>query len=199
MKISALDSALQALYERHCQTPGSTNPLLPRLRALASECDTVVELGTKHGRSATAFLMAGCEVWSYDIVESKHARALQKITGKRWHYTIADTRRIEIPECDLIFFDSLHTYGQLDAELRLHASKSRRFLVFHDTITFGVVGARGEDGVHSWTFPQPVQEVPPEHRGIRLAIDEMMVREPCWRIREHVPTSHGLLILEREV
>lgn len=47
---------LWARYERLCGTPSDIHEHLPTLRALAAECDTIVELGTRGAVSTTALL-----------------------------------------------------------------------------------------------------------------------------------------------
>lgn len=190
-------TAIEDLFRSHCEQEGSTNPHLHELRNLAADCDVVVELGTKHGRSASAFLAANCEVWSIDLVESARARRLEELAGGRFHFIVGDSRNVVIPECDLLFVDSLHTHAQVAAELEVHAGSVRRRLVFHDTITFGSVGADGETGQPSWFPMKTGDSVPPEHLGIRPAIDDLMIRDRSWSIAAHHVHSHGLLVLER--
>jgi hypothetical protein len=96
----------------------------------------------------------------------------------------------------MLFVDSLHTFAQCDAELRRHADSVRKLLVFHDTITFGSIGAAGETGKHSWIYT-PGESVPQQHLGIRPAIDNLMIRDHSWKIVGHHTESHGLLVLER--
>jgi hypothetical protein len=96
-----------------------------------------------------------------------------------------------------MFVDSLHTYEQVRAEA-VHADRARRYLVFHDVSTFGEVGAVGETGRQSWTYVAGRGSVPMQHRGIRPAIDELMIRDPSWRIIERRVESHGLLVLARD-
>lgn len=188
---------LEAFYQRELlRTDRAVTAHLPRLRELAQQCRTIVEFGVKRGASTSAFLLSPASVISYDIVPTQQARQLQALAKTQWVYLIENTLTAWIPPCDLLFVDSLHTYGQCAAELQRHASQVRRFLVFHDTITFGSIGADGETGRWSWT-PVHGQSVPKEHLGIRPAIDEFMADHPDWFIRKHYADSHGLLILER--
>lgn len=169
---------------------------LPRIRALAEGLDLCVEFGVKHGASSSALLMGAKRVLSFDLVQSPRADALRLIVGERWDYRIADTRTVDIPPCDLLLVDSLHTYDQVKQELDRHADKVRRFLIFHDVITFGSIGADGETGKHLWTYT-PGQSVPPWALGIRPAIDQLMMGDPSWIIHAIYPDSHGLLVLTR--
>ena len=91
----------------------------------------------------------------------------------------ADVLEIEIEETDLLFIDTYHTYGQLSKELELHGNKSRRYLIFHDTVTFG---ERGED------HKKP---------GIIKAIDEFLWENKHWSVRESFINNNGLVVLER--
>lgn len=155
-----------------------------------------MEFGVKRGASSSALLLGAQRVTSYDIKETRMARELKKIVGDRWDYRIQDSRTADIPYCDLLFIDSLHTYEQMRIELELHAHKVREWLVFHDVSTFGEVGAEGETGRQSWTY-QVGESVPMEHRGIRPAIDRFQASHPDWRIWARYDESHGLLILRK--
>jgi hypothetical protein len=188
---------IEAFYthEMHHPERGMTAHL-PRVRALADGLAIAVEFGVKRGASSAALLLGATRVVSYDIVETPQARVLQRLAGSRWEYRLEDSRTAAIPACDLLLVDSLHTYAQVQSELCQHAAKVRRWLVFHDTITFGSIGAHGETGQHLWRYVQG-QSVPMAAMGIRPAIDELMIRDPSWMIRAHHVDSHGLLVLER--
>lgn len=187
---------LDDLYQQHCAAGRAISAHLPRLKALATGCRVAVEFGVKAGASSTALLIGAGSVISYDTVETPSARQLQALAGTRWDYRIQDSREAEPVACDLLFVDSLHTYAQVAAELDRHAASVHRYLVFHDTITFGSVGADGETGRYRWTY-RPGMSVPHDALGIRPAIDELMIHDPTWRIIAHYTDSHGLLVLER--
>lgn len=187
---------IEDVYAQHCQGRTAMAPHLPRLRSLATGYELAVEFGVKHGASSAALLLGASHVISFDVVETPQARQLQALAGDRWEYRIQDSRRAFVPECQLLFIDSLHTYAQVSDELEAHAHKVKRYLVFHDSLTFGSIGAKGESGEQLWTYQRGVS-VPLEALGIRPAIDELMVRDPSWHIVAHDVTSHGLLILER--
>jgi hypothetical protein len=192
-----MNTAIEAVYQKHLARKTAITAHLPRLRALAEGLDLAVEFGVKRGASSSALLLGAARVVSFDVVETPQARELQRIAGARWDYRLEDSRSAAVPECDLLFVDSLHTYAQVRAELEAHADKARRWLVFHDVITFGVIGADGETGQHLWQYRQG-ESVPPHALGIRPAIDELMIRDGSWRIVASYPDSHGLLVLERQ-
>lgn len=189
---------LLEFYERELARPErAITAHLPRLRDLARRCAYVVEFGVKRGASSSALLLGAAHVTSYDLVPTKQARELKRIVGERWDYRIEDTRTAMVPFCDLMFFDSLHTYEQMQIELERHAHRSLRYLVFHDVSTFGEVGADGESGRQAWTYVVG-QSVPLQHLGIRPAIDQFQIAHPEWRIAERYVDSHGLLVLRKE-
>lgn len=187
---------LEDLYESHCKSGTAIAAHLPRLRALAEDLELAIEFGVKRGASSTALLLGARNVISLDIVETPQARALEDLAGGRWQYRIEDSRRATLPACDLLFLDSHHSYSQVQDELAAHAHKVRRFLVFHDTITFGSIAANGETGRHAWQY-ETGQTVPRPHLGIRPAIDHYLIQDDSWRIKFHFIDSHGLLVLER--
>lgn len=191
------DAAILAHYQAACQKGTAISAHLPRLKALAHGCSLAQEFGVKRAASSAALLMGAENVLSYDIVPTREAQNLARLVGRRWTYRIEDSRSADVTPCDLLFIDSLHTYQQVKAELARHADSVRRWLVFHDTITFGSVGADGETGRQQWTY-QVGQSVPPSALGIRPAIDELLIRDPSWRIHSHYTDSHGLLVLERD-
>lgn len=177
--------------EYQCGTSGCLN----RLRQLATGCNLVVEFGVRKGVSTTALLLGAKKVISYDIETNSHIDDLKILGGNRWKFIQQNTLKAEIPACDMIFFDTLHTYVHLTKELVRHAHKSRKYLVFHDTITFSVRGANADTGEYIPGWKKGIFN--PSNHGIRLAIDEYMIRHRQWFIKYHWPHSNGLLVLQR--
>ncbi len=186
---------LEQLYDAYCGSAAAIAPHLPRLLALGSG-KRVVEFGVKRGMSSVAWLLSAEHVTSYDIAPTPQARELKELVPE-WDYRIQDTLETVIADCDLLFVDSLHTFAQVDAELRRHAHSVRQMLVFHDVTTFGEVGAVGETGKQAWTYRAGGGSVPLVHQGIRPAIDALMIRDRSWQIAARYVDGHGLLVLER--
>jgi len=188
---------LEDLYAQHCASGSAMAAHLPRLRALAEGCALAVEFGVKRGASSAALLLGATHVISYDVRETPEARVLEQLAGARWEYRLEDSRAAACPPCDLLFVDSLHTYDQVRAELAAHADHVRRWLVFHDVLTFGTVGAKGESGEQIHPYRRG-ESVPRDALGIRPAIDELLIRDRSWHIAASYSDSHGLLVLRRE-
>lgn len=196
MSAIAVEVLLEQVYARHVAGATAIAAHLPRLRALAEGLDVAVEFGVKRGASTSALLLGAARVVSYDVMRTPEAMALEALVGPRWSYRIADSRTASFGHADLLFVDSLHTYDQVRAELEAHAASVRRYIVLHDVLTFGSVGARGESGEQLWRY-KAGQSVPLEALGIRPAIDELLIRDPTWHIAASYHDSHGLLVLER--
>lgn len=178
--------AIEKVYQVHCESGTAMAAHLPVLRSLAAGCSSAVEFGVKRGGSSSALLLGCGKVTSFDIVLNKRAVELKRLAGDAWDYRIESSLTAEPVGADLLFIDSLHTYSQMAIEISRHGPYAHKYIAFHDTITFGSVGAAGETGKHE-----------PDVLGIRPAIDEFMVRYPHWKIAAHHVNSHGLLILER--
>ncbi len=167
------------------RTATDINEHLPMLYFLAQQCDHVTEFGVRTGASTLAFLhgLQGrpATLRSYDINDQYGVQdSLTRWTRVEWTFSICSTVSISrIEPTDLLFVDTLHNYDQVRQELALHGDAARRWIVFHDTETFGTVG---DDG----------------GRGINQAIDEWLEAKPEWRIVYRTHRNNGLTVIERD-
>lgn len=167
------------------RTATDINEHLPMLYFLAQQCDHVTEFGVRTGASTLAFLhgLQGrpATLRSYDINDQYGVQdSLTKWTRVEWTFSICSTLSItRIEPTDLLFVDTLHNYDQVRQELALHGDDARRWIVFHDTETFGTVG---DDG----------------GRGINQAITEWLEAKPEWRIVYRTHRNNGLTVIERQ-
>jgi hypothetical protein len=165
----------------------------PTLKELASTCQSVVEMGVRGGCSAYA-LAAGLEIspekekWMLyvDIQPCKNPKLEELCTaaGISISFQQADSRYIDIPECDILFIDTLHTYGQLKTELEIHHSKAKKYIVMHDTEA-------------PWGFKNEADDGSP-NKGLRPAVDDFIAEhKDQWVLHAHHANCHGLTILAR--
>lgn len=170
------------ILSRH---PSDINEHLPMLYFLASQCDHVTEFGVRTGASTLAFLhgLQGrpATLRSYDINDNFGVhKPLAPHTSVDWQFAVCSTLAIsQIEPTDLLFVDTLHRYDQVRQELALHGDAVRRWIVFHDTETFGVTGDDGGE-------------------GINRAIEEWLDAKPEWRIVYRTHRNNGLTVIERE-
>lgn len=157
---------------------------LNRLYLAARKADVVVELGVRSGQSTVSLLAAGAEVVSVDDeswdapVTQRTVTRIKEWAGNRFTYTKADSRKIQIPTCDILFVDTLHEGVQLAEELEAHHARVRKAIYLHDTETYGEVGERGG-------------------QGLLPAIATFLCQHPEWRQTAHFTNNNGLTILTR--
>jgi len=187
-------SLLKQLDESHTRNvlrPSDINEHLDTLCALARDCDSVTEFGIRHGISTLSIfrgLLRGrghttgaAEYRGYDIalphgvLDSLIEYACPSLKISIFEQ---DSKHGHIDETDMLFIDSLHTRDQCFAELSQNAQYVRKWIVLHDTTTFG---ERGEDG----------------GLGLTDAIECFMFGNTEWVIRSVVRYNNGMTILER--
>jgi hypothetical protein len=179
LKSSNLSMIKHPHYVNALSTKSDIREHLGILNALAMDCYVVVELGFRTGISTTAFLAAGATVHSYDIKKNDaRVRALAK-QYKKFNFWEGDSRRVDIPKCDLLFVDTDHTWQTTFSELSKHHAKVKRWVVLHDTVTYGRKDPSGKEP------------------GIMDAIEDFIDINPQWKIKMHLRNSNGLTILEK--
>ena len=170
-------------YGKAKKTPSDINQNVNILYELAKECKTVIEMGVRTGVSTRAFLNTDVQLLSFDIVLDPQVQKLfdeAKKQSKKVQYVKADVLKIEIEETDMLFIDTYHVYEQLKQELKLHGNKAKKYIAFHDTYTFGLVGENKQD-----------------KKGLLTAIIEFMIENPHWKFKIHKTNNNGMTVLER--
>jgi len=173
---------IDQLLKEYKQTTPDICEHMDTLTELAKECDHITEMGFRHGASACAMLKAQPKkLISYDLQIPDACRTVFDLVKGNTEVQLiqGNTLEVQIEETDMLFIDTLHTYDQLKEELRLHGNKAKKYLVFHDTETFGL---KGEDG---------------SERGLKNAFNEYKVLNPHWSLYRHYDNNNGLTILKR--
>lgn len=155
---------------------------LNRMVEIASRASCVVEFGVRAGNSTAAWIAARPrKLFSYDWrvpEEIDLFRSAAESAGVEFSFSQADTSNLQsIPECDILFIDTLHTRSQVESELKHHTSV-RRHIILHDTETFKINGEGGEEGI--WK-----------------AVTGFLESNPEWYISEHHSHCNGLTVLSR--
>lgn len=178
---------IDRIFSMFCNAPTDINEHLPTLKKYSTGLNHVVEMGVRGIVSTWAFLSARPKkLTSIDIEHpSKSGGNLNLVIQEaikeniEFNFIQGDTTKLEIDECDLLFIDTWHVYDQLKIELSLHGNKAKKFIIFHDTETFGT---RGET---------------PGYQGLIPAIEEFLNDNKHWKIKEIFKNNNGLTILER--
>jgi hypothetical protein len=142
-----------------------------------------MELGVRNGVSTRA-LLAGrpnslfcCDINPIPEVISDLARD----AGVSWNYAQQSSivPGIGGVYVDMLFIDTLHTKDQLAAELRRYSSYVQKWIVLHDTETYGFDGEGGG-------------------RGLKDALIDFLLEHPMgWRVEVHYKNNNGLTVLRR--
>jgi len=189
--IQDLEKLINDLYS----TPSDINEHIPTLIKYGSECDHITEMGVRWVVSTWAFLGTSPKILkSYDMqdpstwnVDIKDVYDTAEQYGIDFSFTQANVLDIEIEETDLLFLDTWHAYKQLKAELELHASKVKKYIVFHDTTSFATCDEKSYESLgEEWIGDQ---------KGIWLAIEEFLYSNPEWKLIERFENNNGLTII----
>ncbi len=176
---------------------------LHTLRDLARNCEHVTEFGVKTGQSTLAFLCAQPDyLVSVDLMLYPQIIDLMAYTGRTsFCFKREDSRKVQIHDTDMLFIDSTHLGEHLKQELDEHASKVRKFLVFHDTVSAGKKGFwyRDERYVHTYGNGVSVGDKGKKRRGQGLlqTIKDFLVSNGDWSLVKHYEHSKGLMVLGR--
>ena len=156
-----------------------------RLAQLARQCEHVTEFGVRTGMSTYSFLHGlsskpNAKLRSYDLHDFFNVFGISAQVATNWTFQQGSTLDAPtIEPTDLLFIDTLHTYAQVKGELEKHGNQARKYIVFHDTVAFGIVGE--DNGT-----------------GINLAIQEFLRDNDHWHIAEHYENCNGLTVLARK-
>jgi hypothetical protein len=175
------------------QTPCDINCHLYTLMGYAMGCQHITELGVRWVVSTWAFLAAqpntliSVDIERWENVDE--ALVMAHRNGINMQFVLQDTTNPQymIEPTDLLFIDTLHTYKQLSIELAKHGNQSRRYIIMHDTASFG----RKDEQYSSCTPNWGIQ-------GLIPAIEGFLRTNPHWRTVNQFNHNNGLTILERQ-
>ena len=183
---------LQQVVDKLHQQPSDINEHFPTIIKYGSECDHITEMGVRGIVSTWAWLASAPKdgLHSYDLYHpSRWNGDLQSVIDTaeayklKFTFTEADVTKIEIEPTDLLFIDTTHNYDQLQLELKLHASKVKKYICFHDTTTFA---HRNE------TFTLV------EGKGLWDAVTEFLEENDEWEIEAKFTNNNGFTVIKRK-
>ena len=160
---------IRAEYQARCRQQHDMANQMPVLYAwtLRYPAPRVIELGVRDGNSTVTFLAAidragAGHLWSADL---DYPPLRDQWAGQPWNLIVDDDlspacAQAMPAECDVLFIDTSHSYGQTRAELDLYGPRVRPggVILLHDTISYsGVADALTDwcrDTGREWT-PTP--------------------------------------------
>jgi hypothetical protein len=178
------------------------NEFFPTIVKYTRECDSVLELGVRWVVGTWAFLYGlreedkdydypkkyvGIDIDPIESWDESSPELLQKGADQRnIDYQFLQTDDLDpkviesLPDFDLVFIDTLHTYDQVKKELEAYHSKANKYIMLHDTISFRYGGFDGDE------------------IGIWPAVTEFLSSNQEWELWESLPKWPGLTILKRK-
>jgi len=176
---------LEFMYEKNCVTESDTNEHLPVLKKYSLKCDHVTEMGVRKAVSSWGLLAGKPKTMiSYDVDYHPNIELLRgaaKEENISFEFIKEDVLNVEIENTDLLFIDTQHTYDQLKQELLLHSNKVNKYIIMHNTVTFGKIWADLTS------------------KGLMPAIDEFLEENRMWEKLEVLENNNGLIVLTKKL
>jgi hypothetical protein len=180
-------------YQQACKTPSDINEHLEVLYDLAKECTHITEMGVRSVVSTWAFMYRNPSVLIGIDLHIHPNINIALNAYPKWKFIQADTLKIDIEPTDLLFIDTLHIYSQLKKELFKHGYKAKKYIVLHDTTTYGA-----SDEPTDWQTPEIMENYQTENKkGLMPALNEFLEFNKEWYIYRQYTNNNGLTILKR--
>ena len=199
-------------YERVCKWKSDINQHLPTLCKYAKECTSVMELGVRGVVSTWAFLWGLLQnqksyVPRILIVNDIQKCNLDELMKASRHLPVVVKAHwgsdLEMPidhAVDLVFIDTWHVYGQLKRELERFAPYARKYIIMHDTETFGRTGEAKRKGNVKDMMRQTGYTQDEVEKGLLYALEEFMeAHADEWEVAEVFTNNNGLTVLRRRL
>lgn len=192
------------------QTRSDINEHLQRIRELASECTTALELGAGRNSGSLCSVAAGLTKADPEKRKLYYANAdagfdigfvaqrciMEGIPLKIYTENIFTLQFTD--SIDLLMIDSDHNYAQILKELNDIGTLTKKYIIMHDVFidrdisSFIRLGANTKEIAKKYNLKRFDVE-----RGVKPAIDKFLSEHPEWKIKEEYENNNGLMILER--
>ena len=197
---------LGRLYNRSRSESSPIYQHVSRLKELAKECQSVVEIGLYDMTSSWGILRGLSESHSpspsylgIDIripEEQRIEKAVQicESLGIQFKFVNDNDLDIEIEPADMIFIDSLHTYCHLTYELEKFSPMAKKYIAMHDTSEpWGI----DDDHDYRGDYSEYPPEIDRSKRGLWPAVTDFLAKHPEWSLLERRLNCHGFTVLKR--
>ena len=186
-----------AEYTERKNNATDINEHLETLYNYGIKCDHITEFGSRFGDSTVALIHSKPKAMiSYDLFKSDF---IKEINEENYSFIEGDTLQIDIEETDLLFIDTLHRYFQLYNELGLHAKNVNKYIILHDTVTYGDI----DEPLYAPQIPVKMSDkvISTKATGLKQAINDFLntTKEgKNWKIKEVFNNNNGLTVLQRQ-
>ena len=197
-------------YEHECNTLSDIQAYIPILRDLARECPSVIEIGTRHMNSTWGIFKGlsenphhsyipyesylGIDINKPPYNRGKPIKAMAKKHNIYFQFWKKDDMTINLPLCDLLFIDSLHTYCHLSYELEKFCDSVCKYIALHDTSPPWGYQDDAEYCGNRSEYPDWINR---EKRGLWQAVIDFLEKHPEWELYKRYETFPGFTILKR--
>lgn len=171
---------IDSLFERAKAHVYDMHGHVDKLRELAGQCSTVVEITRRWESTAAIMAARPTRVISFvheqtNRVLSDLQRCVQEERKTEWHIEFSrQWQEWNVPECDMLFIKTGHEDSRLGEHLTLWAAKSRRYVVLHDT-----AAVRFSNG----------------KQGYMGQLREWLRHNPAWTVVYRTEECFGLVVL----
>lgn len=174
------------------------NEHINTLYEYGKECSHITEMGVRWVSSTWPLIYSNPKkMISYDIVKNDNVNEVISLASEyNINYTFieGDVLNLDIEPTELLFIDTLHTYNQLYSELNKHSQNVSKYIILHDTISFGNI----DESIYNHAS-DIVKSINSGKIGLINAINDFLVSNngKNWKIKEIFTNNNGLTILER--
>ena len=201
---------IEKKYSELCKTPSDINEHLPTIYNYAKKSESIFETGVRGVVSSWALIYgllsnkntSNPKIFMNDISECDLVELLEKTKelsikiSYKWSNNL--TLDFGKEKFDLTFIDTWHCYGQLKRELNKFSKITNKYIIMHDTTIdeyFGESLRMGCDVFEqSKTTGIPIEEI---KKGVWPAIEEFLLENKEWSLKERYLNNNGLTILEK--
>jgi len=187
-------------YQMLCEFPSDIYEHLPTLKKYSEQCNTITEFGVRYACATWAFIEASpkkllCYDINYDFFKPSEEIINEVCNLKNidFKFILGDSLKVDIENTDLLFIDTLHTYNQLYLELNKHAENVNKWIILHDTISFGDRDEAIYEHASNIIKTETTKKV-----GLVQAVNDFLLNNSDWFIKEVYENNNGLTILERK-
>jgi len=201
-------------YRKCAKRKSDINEHISTLREYASKCESVFETGVRSVCSSWAFAKGlmenNSETKDYLINDIySFPRQIVDVSAKAGiNIEMKIVNNLELKferEYDLTFIDTWHVYKQLANELDAFSPITKKYIILHDTTTFGENSEycliNNYKELFDYESDMIVKSGYSEEdckKGLWLAVEEFLEKNKEWELEKRFTNNNGLTILRRK-